>query len=78
MTQIIKHGWFSEKAARMYGTTYWSTESGEDVQTTAVYETKEEGQENYKWADGEYVGPVLNFKLDARLGSRGRTREDSL
>ena len=85
----MKYGFYSQKAAELYGTIiYESSPSGNtSVVLTAVYDSKQTGEEQYKWDDVIYVGPVYKFVNSNRLllshfhptvleGSKTSTRVD--
>jgi hypothetical protein len=55
------HAWFSKQAAKLSGSVTYSTEDGKEVETTAVYESIEQGNNNYHWDDKIYVGVVKEF-----------------
>ena len=64
----MKHAFYSQKAADLYGTIiYTNSPNGEtSVVLTAVYDSKEIGEEQYKWDDVIYVGLVYKFVSNNR------------
>lgn len=54
-TEQPKIGWYSEKAACMYGTVFWSTPGGGEVEITCATADPE----GYKWDDRVNMGPVV-------------------
>lgn len=53
------YGFYSEEAAKRWGTSIWTNEDGELVQVTMV--CGEGCPDWYKWEDKEYVGIVVGF-----------------
>ena len=52
------HGWFSAKAAKLYGSAIYSTSTNKEVEVTEVTETdKPVGT----WDDLKPIGPVLKY-----------------
>lgn len=57
------HAFYSAEADRLYGHAIYSfysvfSHQQETVRVTAVYNSKEDGEENYKWTDKVYLGVV--------------------
>jgi hypothetical protein len=57
----IKHGFYSATAAKQHGTVVYLSPSGNEVEVTAVYDSIEQGEQDYKWEDKRYVGPVDKY-----------------
>jgi hypothetical protein len=58
-----KTGWYSQAAAERYGSTFWVTPDGIEVEVSAVLDA--DGDGTYRWPDKREVGPVAAF---SRLG----------
>jgi len=56
---MTRYGFYSERAAEIYGTFWWSTSDEKEVEVTAVY-LDEEGR-NYKQNDKISVGIVIKY-----------------
>jgi hypothetical protein len=65
-------GVFSEKAAELFGTLWYKTPNGSEVEVTAVYEDGENA-EGYGWVDKKIVGEVV--EMTARAGRKGSMPE---
>jgi len=61
MNNTKRHGYYSVKAAEVCYTCIYETETGEEIEITAVYNSKEEADDNYLWDDKVYVGVVAKF-----------------
>jgi len=57
----IWHGYYSVKAAKLFGTITYLDAHGREVEITAKYRTKEIAEKNYMWDDKVYVGLVVKF-----------------
>lgn len=55
-------GWYSERAAQLYGTSWWATPTGTEVEVTCVGPGTD-----YRWPDKEYRGKVTHWARDGRL-----------
>jgi hypothetical protein len=62
------HAWYSAEAAEEFGTYIYSKADGTTVEVTAVYESKELGEEKYKWCDKVYLGEVDKYVRQGREG----------
>lgn len=56
-----RHAWYSESAARLYGTAWYYTPSGHEIEVTAVLDP----ESRYGWEDRIYLGIVTTW---ARAG----------
>ena len=61
--------WYSQAAADLYGTTFWRTPYGEEVEVTAVAEDKNW----YQWPDKIQVGPVTHYIRKGHFGTKKST-----
>lgn len=55
----IFHAFFSENGAAYAGTCMWETSDGKRLEICAAYPTKEDGEQNYRWDDKQYLGEVV-------------------
>jgi len=63
---------FSETAARLYGSNFYFTDLGREVEVTAVLHTST--PENYHFDDTVFVGRMGKHVWVGRKGSRGGRR----
>lgn len=63
----MMYGFYSAKADKQCGTTFWENPNGQLVKVTYVSENPEGS--NYGWDDKVCVGPVLKY---AKVGSPGK------
>lgn len=60
------HGFFSEKAAELFGTSIYLDIDGNEIDVTAVSTSEE--YPLYKWADKKYVGIITQYIRPGRIG----------
>jgi hypothetical protein len=61
--------WYSQAAADLYGTTFWWTPSGDEVEITAVAGGMTDTN-FYQWPDKIQVGPVTHYIRKGHSGSK--------
>jgi hypothetical protein len=54
-------GFYSALHAQSIGTKIWETVLGEQVQTTAVFDSQEQGEQEYDWPDRQFLGELIGF-----------------
>lgn len=62
------HCFYSETSASIYGSVWYLTKNGMFILTTAVYRSKEEGEEKYLWKDRIYTGVAEKYHSRASDG----------
>ena len=67
----VKFGFFSETAAGKLGSLLYKRPDGTEVDVTAIYDTKEEGEKFYHWNDKVCVGEVTRFIRKKSYGRYG-------
>jgi hypothetical protein len=61
----MKYGFYSEKAAQKFGSSFYFTGTGKIVEVTNV-SLNVDGDPNYKWDDTKYVGTVTAWAKDGK------------
>ena len=71
---MTTHRWafFSEQHAETFGSYYFKTAEGREVEVTAVLDKRDTGT-SYNWPDAKFVGEVVSF---SRIGRKGREQQD--
>lgn len=71
-TELV--GLYSAEAAMKYGTVFYATPTGMEIEVTGVFaspgaELPAGGYEKYRFKDAEIVGPVVRFLRSGQNGS---------
>ena len=61
------HGYYSKIASESYGSCFYSDTNGKEVEVTGVYNSVEQAEEMYKWADKVCVGEVVKYLREGAL-----------
>jgi hypothetical protein len=57
-------GWYSQEAAERFGSCFYSTPDGDEVEVTCVFATSDTA--DYRWSDKVNVGPVVAWLREGR------------
>ena len=72
------NGFYSKIAADLYGTYVYKTPAGKEIEVTAVFNSRDNGNHFYNWADKDFVGEVLELvrwgKKPVKFDKEGRDR----
>lgn len=67
MSEKQYYGFFSAKAADLFGSVIYSTPDNKEVEVTVVDTDKTVPR--YKWDDTVFIGPVSNYLRKGRKGT---------
>lgn len=59
MITEVRYAFYSDEAAKKFGTVVWKNTNGEMITATAICDDPK--GETYKWKDKVYVGEVVQF-----------------
>jgi hypothetical protein len=66
----MMYGFYSQTSVDLgHGTTFWTKEDGTEIEVSIVYNSEQQGRENYKWPDAEYLGPVVAWKRNGKTNA---------
>jgi len=67
MAEEKQYGWYSAKAAEIYGTIFYFTPEGKEVEVTGV--GPKDYHKRYLWDDVTCVGEVARYSRPGKKGS---------
>lgn len=75
MSDQVKYGWYSAKAAELYGSAFWRTPNGEEVEVTDV--TLDSTGKSYKWKYKVPRGQVIEYVRGEISSRAGEIRDEN-